>query len=214
MEAAKDAVFAAIEQVKASLQTHGERLPQTLSDAKLVPGPAAELIPEGFRPTTKLEVSYDGKALDLGNLFRVRETKVQPNISFQREADVDHKTSYTLMLVDPDAPTPDDPKFAFWRHWIINGLEPLGGEGTIVAATKPPATAYHPPGPTKESKPHRYLFVLFREPVLHGLDLKPEDVGGEEFTQRRSFKPVEFAKKHGLELVGVNWMKVAADDWE
>lgn len=85
MEAAKEAVFAAIEQVKASLQTHGERLPQTLSDAKLVPGPAAELIPEGFRPTTKLEVSYDGKALDLGNLFRVRETKVQPNISFQRE---------------------------------------------------------------------------------------------------------------------------------
>lgn len=64
------------------------------------------------------------------------------------------------------------------------------------------------------SKPHRYLFVLFREPVHHGLDLKPEDVGGEEFTQRRSFKPVEFAKKHGLELVGVNWMKVAADDWE
>lgn len=64
------------------------------------------------------------------------------------------------------------------------------------------------------SKPHRYLFVLFREPVDHGLDLKPEDVGGEEFTQRRSFKPVEFAKKHGLELVGVNWMKVAADGWE
>lgn len=54
------------------------------------------------------------------------------------------------MLVDPDAPTPDDPKFAFWRHWIINGLEPLSGEGTIVAATKPAATAYHPPGPTKE----------------------------------------------------------------
>lgn len=63
---------------------------------------------------------------------------------------MDHKTSYTLMLVDPDAPTPDDPKFAFWRHWIINGLEPLSGEGTIVAATKPAATAYHPPGPTKE----------------------------------------------------------------
>lgn len=66
------------------------------------------------------------------------------------QANVDHKTSYTLMLVDPDAPTPDDPKFAFWRHWIINGLEPLSGEGTIVAATKQAATAYHPPGPTKE----------------------------------------------------------------
>lgn len=85
MEAAKQTVAAAIEQVKAALQTHGERLPQTLGDAKLVPGPAAELIPEGFRPTTRLDVSYGGKAVDLGNLFRVRETKVQPDISFQRE---------------------------------------------------------------------------------------------------------------------------------
>ena len=90
MEAAKETVASVVEQVKAALQTHGERLPQTLSDAKLVPGPAAELIPEGFRPRTKLEVSYGGKALDLGNLFRVRETKVQPVISFQREV---HMTS-------------------------------------------------------------------------------------------------------------------------
>lgn len=88
MEAAKETLAAALEQVKAALQTHGERLPQTLSDAKLVPGPAAELIPEGFRPTTKLEVSYDGKAVDLGNLFRVRETKIQPVIQFQREVNV------------------------------------------------------------------------------------------------------------------------------
>ena len=88
MEAAKETVASVVEQIKAALQTHGERLPQTLSDAKLVPGPAAELIPEGFRPTTKLEISYDGKAVDLGNLFRVRETKVQPNISFQREVSV------------------------------------------------------------------------------------------------------------------------------
>lgn len=85
MEAAKETVAAAIEQIKATLQTHGERLPQTLTDAKLVPGPAAELIPEGFRPTTKIEISYDSKAVDLGNLFRVSETKVQPAISFQRE---------------------------------------------------------------------------------------------------------------------------------
>lgn len=74
------------------------------------------------------------------------------NLLTAAQAGVDHKTSYTLMLVDPDAPTPDDPKFAFWRHWIITGLEPLGGggEGNVVAATKPAATAYHPPGPTKE----------------------------------------------------------------
>lgn len=61
------------------------------------------------------------------------------------------------------------------------------------------------------SKPHRYLFLLFREPAR--LSLTKEDVGGEEFVERRSFKPVEFARKHGLELVGMNWMTCAGDGW-
>jgi phosphatidylethanolamine-binding protein (PEBP) family uncharacterized protein len=54
-----------------------------------------------------------------------------------------------LMLVDPDAPTPDDPKFAFWRHWVLSGLQPLGG-GNQVAQTKPALTEYLGPGPKDE----------------------------------------------------------------
>lgn len=61
------------------------------------------------------------------------------------------------------------------------------------------------------SKPHRYLFLLYREP--EAFDLKKDDVGGEEFVQRRSWKPAEFAEKHGLKLVGVNWMTCAGDGW-
>ena len=61
------------------------------------------------------------------------------------------------------------------------------------------------------SKPHRYLFLLFRGPK--DLSLSKSDVGGEEFVQRRSFKPAEFAEKHGLSLVSVNWMTCAGDGW-
>lgn len=64
----------------------------------------------------------------------------------------------------------------------------------------------------KSSKPHRYLFLLFREP--HGLALTKEDVGGEEFVQRRSFDAVKFVEKHQLQLVSVNWMKGAGDGWK
>lgn len=64
----------------------------------------------------------------------------------------------------------------------------------------------------KRSQPHRYLFLLFREP--HGLALTKEDVGGEEFVQRRSFDPVKFVEKHQLQLVGLNWMKGAGDGWK
>jgi phosphatidylethanolamine-binding protein len=64
----------------------------------------------------------------------------------------------------------------------------------------------------RSSKPHRYLFLLYREP--EGLSLSKEDLGGEEFVQRRSFKPAEFAEAHGLRLVGVNWMYCAGDGWK
>lgn len=58
--------------------------------------------------------------------------------------------SYMLLLVDPDAPTPDDPKFAFWRHWVLPGLKPLAGAEGIVAQTKPVLTEYLAPGPKDE----------------------------------------------------------------
>lgn len=61
------------------------------------------------------------------------------------------------------------------------------------------------------SKPHRYLFLLYREPA--GFSLSKEDVGGEEFVERRSFKADEFVARHELQLVGVNWMLGAGDGW-
>ena len=45
------------------------------------------------------------------------------------------------------------------------------------------------------------------------MDLSKSQVGGEEFVDRRSFKPAQFAQDHGLELVGVNWMTCAGDGW-
>lgn len=61
------------------------------------------------------------------------------------------------------------------------------------------------------SNPHRYLFLLFREPPT--LALTKSDVGGEEFVERRSFDAAAFIAKHKLQLVGVNWMTCAADEW-
>lgn len=61
------------------------------------------------------------------------------------------------------------------------------------------------------SGPHRYLFLLFEEKP--GSSLTKEDVGGEEFVDRRSFPAAEFVDRHGLKLVGVNWMTCAWDGY-
>ncbi|KAK7756141.1 hypothetical protein SLS62_001733 [Diatrype stigma] len=181
---------------------YSRALAESLAKSNLVPGSAAGLVPAGFKPTTKLAVSFGGaaKAVDLGNFFRAGECKLPPSISFAAEAGADPSTSYLLLLTDPDAPTPDDPKFAFWRHWVVGGLKPASAAGENAVSAAPPAlTEYLGPGPKDE------------EPA--GLALSKEDVGGEEFVQRRSFKPAEFADKHGLTLVAINWMTCAGDGW-
>ena len=50
------------------------------------------------------------------------------------------------MLIDPDAPTPEDPKFAFWRHWVVSGLK----AGSVLDGNTPALTAYLGPGPKPE----------------------------------------------------------------
>ncbi|KAH7139792.1 phosphatidylethanolamine-binding protein [Dactylonectria estremocensis] len=191
------------------LEDFTQALATSLERARLVPGSATSIIPQDFKPTTELDVKFNGRALELGNLFRSSECKSAPSISFSPEAGAASEASYTLLLVDPDAPTPDDPKFAFWRHWVLPGLQ-INEQGAT--QTKDALTEYLGPGPKDDSKPHRYLFLLFREPV--GLFLVKEDVGGEEFIQRRSFDPATFISKNELRLVGVNWMLGAGDGWK
>ncbi|KAL2816570.1 phosphatidylethanolamine-binding protein [Aspergillus granulosus] len=188
-----------------SLQTHTEALSSSLAQAGLSPG-SAPLIPDGFKPTTELGIAFGEKVVSLGNLFRVSEVKTSPIISFAKEESTSESQTYTLLFIDPDAPTPDDPKFAYWRHWVVSGLKPSeNAEGKIL-------TEYLGPGPKEDSRPHRYLFLLFREP--EGLALTKEDVGGEEFVQRRSFEAAEWTAKHGLTLVAINWMLGAWDGWK
>ncbi|KAM5344548.1 hypothetical protein ACJ41O_013083 [Fusarium nematophilum] len=195
-----------------ALEEFASALSSSLAEAKLVPGSAAGLIPEDFKPTIKLEVAFGGRAVNLGNLFRAGECKLAPSINFGQESEGASGANYMLLLIDPDAPTPDDPKFAFWRHWVLPGLSPLSGDEKVVAQVQPTLTEYLGPGPKDDSKPHRYLFLLFRQPA--DLSLTKEDVGGEEFVQRRSFDAAKFVEKNKLRLVGVNWMLGAGDGWK
>ncbi|KAF2105985.1 phosphatidylethanolamine-binding protein [Lophiotrema nucula] len=183
----------------------------SLSGASLIPSP---LIPETFSPTVTLRISFGAKAVPAGNLFRASECKLAPTVTIQTERNDTSSQLYTLLLVDPDAPTPDDPKFAYWRHWVVSSIQPTQTttEYENVVKSGKTLTEYLGPGPKDECKPHRYLFLLYREP--QGFEVQKKDVGGEEFVQRRSFGVNEWVEKHSLELVGVNWMLGAGDGWK
>ncbi|KAH6855918.1 phosphatidylethanolamine-binding protein [Chaetomium sp. MPI-CAGE-AT-0009] len=193
----------------------------SLKQANLLP---SKPIPADFTPTFELTVRFPGSqaAISNGTLKRVSEVSQAPAISISTipgsESSDPKPTRLTLLLIDPDAPTPDDPKFAYWRHWVVTGipapsgapLESEGSEGSVVGAGRT-LTAYLAPGPKDESGPHRYLFLLFAEP--EGLGLQAGDVGGEAFVERRSFGVDGFVERHGLRLVGVQWMRGVGDGW-
>ena len=116
-------------------------------------------------------------------------------------------------MIDPDAPTPDDPKFAYWRHWVVCSIpSPSATTSPEDITTRGKTlTQYLAPGPKDESGPHRYLFLLFEE--KEGETLEKAEVGGEEFVERRSFRAEEIVAKKGLKLVGVQWMRGVGDGW-
>ena len=149
------------------LSSHSEALTSSLASAGLVPGPAEELIfptspvssSGAFQPATHLRVSYGPKEIQTGNFFRAGECKAPPRVAFDAEeaGAAEPGQTYTLILTDGDAPTPDDPKFAWWRHWVVSGLRPGGGggegEGHDAAAAGRLLTEYLGPGPKDEPEP-------------------------------------------------------------
>ncbi|KAK4032698.1 PEBP-like protein [Parachaetomium inaequale] len=182
----------------------------SLRGAGLLP---SKVIPADFTPTVHLTVRFPSKTPSNGALVRVSQVQTTPAISISLSSSSDTTSSFTLMLIDPDAPTPDDPKFGYWRHWVVTGIPAQAGaeERSVVDAGRT-LTQYLAPGPKDESGPHQYLFLLFAEP--DGLSLEKEDVGGEEFVERRSFRAEEFVQRHGLRLVGVQWMRGVGDGWK
>lgn len=78
--------------------------------------------------------------------------------------------SLTLIVDDPDAPDPDDPKLT-WVHWLLYGLPPTNGALPVATQSEhlPPGThegcndwqrtGYV--GPCPPVGRHRYLFKLY-----------------------------------------------------
>jgi hypothetical protein len=180
----------------------------SLRSANLLP---SAIIPATFTPSVNLSVTFSSISPSDGSLVHVSQVKDTPTISVSSLEAASPPQSFTFMLLDPDAPTPDDPKFAYWRHWVVTNISSDGLDSSDIVSAGKTLTNYLAPGPKDESGPHRYLFLLFREPK--GLVLESEDVGGEEFVDRRSFGAAELVERKGLELVGVQWMRGVGNGW-
>ena len=76
--------------------------------------------------------------------------------------------TYFAISVDSDAPFASAPFLAPILHWVQPSLK--AGANDILKSSEPNTTDWVKPNPPPFSGPHRYLFLLFKQP--DHLDLK------------------------------------------
>ncbi|KAF9160838.1 Phosphatidylethanolamine-binding protein 4 [Actinomortierella ambigua] len=145
-----------------------------------------------------LMVSYGGQDVVLGNTLAVADTQREPNVSFLPDNPAD---KYTLMLVDPDAPSRRDPKFRQWRHWVKTNISMDSSTGLTSVRNGQTLTSYNGPSPPAGSGPHRYVFLLYKQSPNSDAGMLSTNMS----ENRSMFKAAQFADQARLQLVGANY---------
>ncbi|XP_022085587.1 protein D2-like [Acanthaster planci] len=110
-----------------------------------------------------LAVSYPSLSMECGDaveLSLVSDEKPPSTVAYQG---ANPNLNYTLMMVDPDAPSASNPWRAYVIHWLITNI---GGDELRVGqyANGTEVMGYISPGPLEGTGFHRYQFFTFSQP--------------------------------------------------
>uniref|UniRef100_A0A1A9ZSY2 Phosphatidylethanolamine-binding protein n=1 Tax=Glossina pallidipes TaxID=7398 RepID=A0A1A9ZSY2_GLOPL len=113
---------------------------------------------------------------------------------------------YTLMMIDPDAPSRSSPRFRSYQHWLVTNIPGDQIEkGDIVVG-------YIGAMPPKHTGLHRYVLLLYKQP--HKLIKKETFVPSNSRNGRFYFNASTFAKKHNLGLpIAANFFLAEWDEY-
>lgn len=101
------------------------------------------------------KVSYpSGAKVDFGNELTPTQVKDVPSVSW----DAEKGAYYSLLLVDPDAPSRKSPNNREFRHWLVMNIpESAVAEGDEVIG-------FVGSGPPKNTGLHRYIYLVYKQP--------------------------------------------------
>uniref|UniRef100_A0A6G6ADQ5 Phosphatidylethanolamine-binding protein-like protein n=1 Tax=Borely moumouvirus TaxID=2712067 RepID=A0A6G6ADQ5_9VIRU len=128
---------------------------------------------------SSLQVQINNKIIFDGDVIPLKDTKNFPKISFSKK----EGEYYTIIIVDPDAPSRNNPVNKYFLHMLI-----INNTDEIVK--------YTPPDPPKGSGKHRYfIFLLKQNGVMDKNYLKINIFG------RAKFNLGEFIADNHLEII-------------
>ncbi|WCJ42053.1 hypothetical protein M5689_022881 [Euphorbia peplus] len=105
-----------------------------------------------FIPESTMSVCFGAKHVTNGGDIKPSLTLDPPKIIFSGHPD----DLYTLLMVDPDAPSPSEPTMREWVHWLVTdipgGADLSKGKEIIPYASPCPLVGIH-----------RFILVLFKQ---------------------------------------------------
>lgn len=105
----------------ASSSTSSKMTKQTLEGDGVIP----DVLPN-FTPTVSIRVSYDRHHITMGEQLLPVQAVHVPMVRLEGS---EAGTLYTLVMSDPDAPSPSNPTHREWLHWIVADIP--GGVDSI-----------------------------------------------------------------------------------
>lgn len=115
-------------------------------------------------------------------------TKIHKNYTEWQPYDVSWSTNddtlYTLLMVDPDAPSRENPKMRSWRHWIVTNIKGNDIHRGFIE------TYYAKPSPPKGTGYHRYILLVYEQPQRLYLE--------KNHNSRGKFSVKDFARRNNL----------------
>ncbi|KAH7557601.1 hypothetical protein ACOSP7_027429 [Xanthoceras sorbifolium] len=151
------------------------RMAETLSVGRVVGD-----VVDPFTPSVKMTVIYNNnKQVSNGHELMPNIIACKPRVEISGEG---LRAAYTLIMTDPDAPSPSDPHLKEHLHWMVVNIP-----GTTDASFGKEVVSYETPKPVVGI--HRYVFVLFKQKGRQAV---------QEPTLRDHFNTRQFAEDNNL----------------
>ncbi|XP_052206299.1 CEN-like protein 1 [Diospyros lotus] len=155
-----------------------------LSIEPLAVGRVVGEVIDSFTPSVRMKVSYSSNKQQVSNGHELMPSLItaRPRVDVGGE---DLRTAYTLIMTDPDAPSPSDPYLREHLHWMVTDIP-----GTTDASFGREIVSYETPKPLIGI--HRYVFILFKQRARQTVKEPP--------ASRDHFNTRKFSEDNGLGL--------------
>ncbi|KAL6592711.1 hypothetical protein ACP70R_001872 [Stipagrostis hirtigluma subsp. patula] len=138
-----------------------------------------------FVPTVSMSVRFGTKDLTNGCEIKPSVAAAAPAVQIAGRVN----DLFTLVMTDPDAPSPSEPTMREWLHWLVvnipGGTDPSQGEEVVPYM-----------GPRPPVGIHRYVLVAYQQKAR----VAAPAPGAQAESARARFSTRAFADRHDLGL--------------